>query len=75
MVTDSTHDIGNAMAARQVFNAKEFKRWRKKHQFTQEEAARRIGVAFATVSLWELGKRKPSRLAAMQIEKVRPKFK
>ena len=75
MVTDSTHDIGNAMAARQVFNAKEFKRWRKKHQWTQVEVARRIGVAMATVSLWELGERKPSRLATMQIEKVRRKFK
>jgi len=63
------------MAQRQVFHAKEFKRWRKKHQFTQVEVARRIGVAMATVSLWELGERKPSLLAAMQIEKVRRRFK
>ncbi|MEE8613076.1 MAG: helix-turn-helix transcriptional regulator [Nitrospirales bacterium] len=63
------------MSSRRVFNAREFKRWRKKHQFTQVEVARRIGVAMATVSLWELGERKPSQLAAMQIEKVRRRFK
>ncbi len=75
MVTDSTHDIGNAMAARQIFNTRDFKRWRKKHQWTQVEVARRIGVEMGTVSMWELGKAKPSRLAAMQIDKVRRKFK
>jgi len=39
------------------------------------EVARRIGVEMGTVSMWELGKAKPSRLAAMQVEKVRRKFK
>ena len=75
MVTDAAYDTNHAMASRQVFNARDFKRWRKKHQFTQVEVARRIGVAMATVSLWELGERIPSRLAAMQIEKVRRKCK
>jgi len=64
------------MAQRRAsFNARDFKQWRKKHQWTQVEVAKRIGVAMATVSLWELGERKPSRLAAMQIEKVRRRFK
>ncbi len=76
MVTDTKNGRKNAMAKRRTFfNAREFKRWRKKHQFTQMEVARRIGVAMATVSLWELGERIPSRLAAMQIEKVRREFK
>jgi len=64
------------MAQRRAsFNARDFKQWRMKHQWLQMEVARRIGVAMQTVSMWELGKRKPSRLAAMQIEKVRRRFK
>ncbi len=57
---NTTYDTNHAMAKRRVsFNARDFKRWRKKHQFTQVEVARRIGVAMGTVSMWELGKRKP----------------
>lgn len=37
---------------------------------TQEGFAHRIGTTFSTVSRWELGKAKPSRIAVLMIRKI-----
>ena len=38
--------------------------------FTQEDLARRLGLALSTVSKWEQGIFSPSRLAREKIEKL-----
>ena len=38
--------------------------------FTQEDLARKLGLALSTVSKWEQGVTFPSRLAREKIEKV-----
>jgi putative transcriptional regulator len=38
--------------------------------FTQEDLARKLGLALSTVSKWEQGIFSPSRLAREKIEKV-----
>ncbi len=39
-------------------------------KLTQEEFARELGVSFTTVSRWENGHGKPSRLARRQLEEL-----
>jgi DNA-binding transcriptional regulator YiaG len=39
-------------------------------QLTQEEFARELGVSFTTVSRWENGHGKPSRLAQRQLQEL-----
>jgi DNA-binding transcriptional regulator YiaG len=38
--------------------------------FTQEDLARRLGLALSTVSKWEQGVTSPSRLAREKLEKL-----
>jgi len=38
--------------------------------FTQEDLARRLGLALSTVSKWEQGVTSPSRLAREKLEKM-----
>jgi DNA-binding transcriptional regulator YiaG len=38
--------------------------------FTQEDLARKLGLALSTVSKWEQGVSSPSRLAREKIEKL-----
>jgi transcriptional regulator with XRE-family HTH domain len=38
--------------------------------FTQEDLARKLGLALSTVSKWEQGVTSPSRLAREKIEKL-----
>ena len=40
------------------------------HGWSQEDLARELGVSFATVNRWENGKAVPSKLAAIQLEKI-----
>ena len=41
--------------------------------WSQEEAARWLGVSVHTLSRWENGHAQPSKLARVQIDKYRPK--
>ena len=51
----------------------EIKEIRKALELTQEEFAREVGVAFATVSRWENGHKNPSALALKVLEKLQRK--
>lgn len=51
-------------------NAKEVRTLRKKLEMTQEEFARKIGVAHFTVVRWENEMNKPSRLAISKLEQL-----
>lgn len=44
--------------------------YRLKHQLTQEELARKLGVSFATVNRWFKAKTHPSELQAYRIKKL-----
>jgi DNA-binding transcriptional regulator YiaG len=46
---------------------------RLKLNFTQEDLARKLGLALSTVSKWEQGVTSPSRLAREKIEKLMKK--
>lgn len=50
-------------------SAKELKRIRSKLGLSQEAFAQRLGVSIGTVQSWEIGRRKPSRLACAVIGK------
>jgi putative transcriptional regulator len=41
--------------------------------FTQEDLARKLGLALSTVSKWEQGVTSPSRLAREKLQKLRRK--
>jgi len=43
---------------------------REKLKLTQEQFARKIGVAFCTVNRWEKGRSNPSKLAMKEILKL-----
>lgn len=43
---------------------------RKRLRMTQEEFATRVGVTWVTVSRWENGRSKPSKLAAQRLEEL-----
>lgn len=49
--------------------AKELKRIRTKLQLSQEAFAQRLGVSVGTVQSWEIGRRRPGRLARALIVK------
>jgi putative transcriptional regulator len=51
-------------------SAKELKRVRTKLGLSQEAFARRLGVSVGTVQSWEIGRRKPGRLASIVIAKA-----
>ena len=50
--------------------AAELKELRQSRGWSQENLARELGVSFATVNRWENGKAVPSKLAAIQLEKI-----
>lgn len=50
--------------------AEELKKLRQQQGWSQEDLARKIGVSFATVNLWENSKTKTSRLAVEKIQVV-----
>ena len=50
--------------------SQEIRRLREALGLTQEEFAREVGVSFTTVSRWENGHGKPSRLAQRQLEEL-----
>jgi putative transcriptional regulator len=49
--------------------AERIKEIRRELNMSQEAFARHIGVAFATVSRWERGHRKPSQLSIWALER------
>jgi len=49
---------------------KQVKALRKRFGDTQEQFARRVNVSPRTVSLWETGKSRPSRLAIAALERI-----
>ena len=51
-------------------DSKEIKAIRKRLGFTQTELANELGVNQVTVNRWENGKRKPSKLAVRQLERL-----
>ena len=50
--------------------SKEIKKIRAKLFLTQKEFAERLGVDQVTVNRWENGKRRPSKLAVRQLERL-----
>ena len=50
-------------------NTIDIKAIREKLEFTQEDLARKLGLALSTVSKWEQGVTSPSRLAREKLEK------
>lgn len=44
-------------------------RYRLEHKISQEQLAKELGVAFATVNRWLNGKCKPGKIQAYHIEK------
>ena len=46
------------------------KTYRLEHRLTQEELAKKLGVAFTTVNRWFSGKTHPGELQKYQIEKL-----
>jgi len=53
-----------------LMDAQAIKALRLKMGLTQEDFAHRLGVTLPTVSRWEHGKSKPSRLAKKALEEV-----
>jgi DNA-binding transcriptional regulator YiaG len=51
----------------------DIKAMREKLGFTQEDLARKLGLALSTVSKWEQGVTSPSRLAREKFEKLMKK--
>jgi DNA-binding transcriptional regulator YiaG len=53
----------------------DIKKIREQFDFTQEDLARKLGLALSTVSKWEQGITSPSRLAHEKLEKLLRKGK
>ena len=53
-----------------LMDGKQIKELRLKLGLTQEDFAHRLGVVLPTVSRWEHGKSKPSRLAKKALEEL-----
>lgn len=53
-----------------IMDAKLVKHIRKRMGFTQKELAEKIGVDQVTVNRWENNKRRPSKLACRQLERL-----
>ena len=51
------------------------RQYRLERQLTQEELAKKLGVAFTTINRWFNGKTHPSELQAYQIKKLLGKAK
>ena len=49
------------------------KRLRRRLRMTSQELATTLGVSISTVSRWETGKNKPSRLAIAQLKRLSDK--
>jgi len=45
-------------------------RYRLEHKITQQELAKKLGVAFSTVNRWFNGKSKPHKIQAYHIKKL-----
>lgn len=49
---------------------KELEHYRLEHRITQQQLAKMLGVAFATVNRWFNGKTEPNKIQAYHIEKL-----
>ena len=49
---------------------KNLERFRLEHKITQQQLAKKLGVAFSTVNRWFNGKSKPSKIQNYHIEKL-----
>ncbi|MBL8014388.1 MAG: helix-turn-helix transcriptional regulator [Candidatus Omnitrophica bacterium] len=49
---------------------KQLETYRLENRMTQEELAKRLGVAFSTVNRWLNGKNKPSKIQIFHIRKL-----
>lgn len=56
-----------------TMDGKQIKQIRKRLSFTQKQLAELIGVDQVSVNRWENGKRKPSKLAVRQLERLKKK--
>lgn len=56
-------------------DAEEIRELRKQLGWTGQRFAEEIGVSISTVSRWENGRSKPSRLAVEKMEKIRTEVK
>ena len=48
----------------------DLEKYRLEHKITQEQLAKELGVAFATVNRWLTGKYKPRKIQQYHIEKL-----
>ena len=48
----------------------DLEKYRLEHKITQEQLAKKLGVAFATVNRWLNGKYKPRKIQQYHIEKL-----
>lgn len=56
-----------------IMDGKDIKQIRKRLGFTQKELADLVGVDQVSVNRWENGKRRPSKLAVRNLERLQKK--